>query len=107
MILCSLGPEASVHQSQLYRKVSMKVGVFEIIVSVNSLLGFGVSNVGLRGIWPFSMDSIAFIKPEIPAAGSECPILLLICSRLSQWTAILLVTTKFFGLKLTDPMIRG
>ncbi len=44
-----------------------------------SLLGLGASNVGLRGIKPFSMESIAFNSPDRPAAGSECPILLLTC----------------------------
>ena len=35
-------------------------------------------NVGLPGMMPFSIDMIAFMSPEIPAAGSECPTLLLI-----------------------------
>lgn len=33
--------------------------------------------VGLPGIAPFSMDMTAFISLDKPAAGSECPILLL------------------------------
>ena len=43
------------------------------------LLGFGVSNVGFPGMKPFSIANIAFSNPEMPAAGSECPTLLLIC----------------------------
>lgn len=42
------------------------------------LSGFGVSNVGLPGMMPFSRARTALISPEIPAAGSEWPILLLI-----------------------------
>jgi hypothetical protein len=42
------------------------------------LLGFGVTNVGLPGMKPFSMERIALSRPEIPAAGSECPTLLFI-----------------------------
>jgi len=41
-------------------------------------LGFGVMKVGLPGMVPFSIARIALIIPEIPAAGSECPRLLLI-----------------------------
>lgn len=42
------------------------------------LLGFGVIKVGLPGMMPFSIARTAFSTPEIPAAGSEWPMLLLI-----------------------------
>lgn len=42
------------------------------------LLGLGFKKVGFPGITPFSIAKIILINPEIPAAGSECPILLLI-----------------------------
>jgi len=45
----------------------------------DELLGFGVTNVGLPGMKPFSMERMALSRPEMPAAGSECPTLLLIC----------------------------
>lgn len=45
------------------------------------LFGFGVSNVGLPGMNPFSIARIAFSSPEMPAAGSECPMLLLIYNK--------------------------
>jgi len=48
------------------------------VVFINLLLGFGVMKVGLPGMVPFSIARIALIIPEIPAAGSECPRLLLI-----------------------------
>lgn len=35
------------------------------------LSGFGVENVGLPGITPFSMAIMVLIIPEIPDAGSE------------------------------------
>ena len=41
------------------------------------LLGLGVSNVGLPGMIPCSSARIVFRSPEIPAPGSECPMLLL------------------------------
>lgn len=43
------------------------------------LFGLGVMKVGVPGITPCSMVRIALRSPERPAAGSECPILLLIC----------------------------
>ena len=45
---------------------------------VDLLFGFGTLNVGFPGIILFSKDSTVFIRPDMPAAGSECPILLLI-----------------------------
>lgn len=45
---------------------------------MDMLSGFGISNVGLPGMNPFSIARIAFSSPEMPAAGSECPTLLLI-----------------------------
>ena len=73
-----------------------------------SLLGLGVLNVGLRGINPFSMESIAFSSPEIPAAGSECPILLLIYN-LTKLAERSPPSFQYFFLdrKLTDPIIKG
>ena len=35
-------------------------------------------NVGIPGIRPRSMAMMTLISPELPAAGSECPMLLLI-----------------------------
>lgn len=42
------------------------------------LLGLGLINVGLPGITPRSIAKAILIKPEMPAAGSEWPMLLLI-----------------------------
>ena len=47
---------------------------------MHSLFGLGVTNVGVPGMIPLSMERIVFSRPEIPAAGSECPMLLLTCS---------------------------
>jgi len=42
----------------------------------------GVRKVGFPGIVAFSMARRAFKRPDMPAAGSECPILLLICNKI-------------------------
>ena len=42
------------------------------------LVGLGLMNVGVPGITPRSIAMMTFINPELPAAGSECPVLLLI-----------------------------
>lgn len=44
----------------------------------NLLFGLGFSKVGLPGMTPFSMAMTAFMSPDIPAAGSAWPTLLLI-----------------------------
>jgi hypothetical protein len=46
---------------------------------MHSLFGLGVMNVGVPGMMPFSMERMVLTRPEMPAAGSECPMLLLIC----------------------------
>lgn len=46
--------------------------------TLKSSLGLGSMKVGLPGIIPFSSARMVFNKPEMPAAGSECPILLFI-----------------------------
>lgn len=48
-------------------------------------------NVGLPGMKPFSMERMALSRPEIPAAGSECPMLLLICREewISKFTILI------------------
>lgn len=48
------------------------------LVACYILLGLGVSNVGLPGMSPVSKIMMAFIKPDKPAAVSECPMLLFI-----------------------------
>lgn len=48
------------------------------------MLGFGWTKVGFPGMMPLSTAKTAFIRPDSPAAGSECPILLLIC----HWTSV-------------------
>ena len=45
----------------------------------HSLFGLGVTKVGFPGMTPCSMARTALIRPEMPAAGSEWPMLLLIC----------------------------
>ncbi len=45
------------------------------------LLGLGFKKVGLPGITPFSIARMILINPEMPAAGSERPMLLLIWIR--------------------------
>lgn len=48
------------------------------------LLGLGLTKVGVPGIKPFSIAKIALMRPELPAAGSEWPILLLIYRELAM-----------------------
>ena len=55
---------------------------------MDSLFGLGVMKVGVPGITPCSMVRIALRRPERPAAGSECPILLL------TYPGIRLINTK-------------
>lgn len=47
-------------------------------VNEDILLGLGLIKRGVPGMRPFSIDKMALINPELPAAGSEWPILLLI-----------------------------
>ena len=46
---------------------------------MHSLFGLGVMNVGVPGMMPFSIARIVLRRPDMPAAGSECPMLLLTC----------------------------
>ena len=64
-------------QNRLARRISL---VMMLIFVMDSLQGFGFLKVGFPGITPFSMASTTFIRPDNPAAGSECPMLLLIYS---------------------------
>lgn len=47
------------------------------------MLWFGWTKVGFPGMVPLSTAKIALIRPDSPAAGSECPILLLIYDQTS------------------------
>ena len=48
------------------------------LLPTKSILGLGLRNVGLPRMTLCSMDNTAFRSAELPAAGSEWPILLLI-----------------------------
>ncbi len=75
MVLSSLWHVRSRLESQLKGPSG---GISFLDFDFSLLLGFGVMKVGFPGISPFSIESTAFSNPEIPAAGSECPRLLLI-----------------------------
>ncbi len=48
-----------------------------ILDAWKSILGFGISKVGFPGMMPRSTANTVLSMPEIPAAGSEWPMLLL------------------------------
>lgn len=66
-------------------------------------------NVGVPGTMPCSIANTTFMSPESPAAGSECPILLLIYVFISKRTAMkhLLPPIMSEGVELTEPTTRG
>lgn len=58
---------------------------------------------------PFSIERMVLSRPEMPAAGSECPILLLICPAINQGSGMNDLNWSI-GLTLktvTEPIIRG
>ena len=77
---------------------------------LNTLLGLGFSNVGFPGMIPCSMAMTALTSPEMPAAGSACPTLLLIMGtvgRLRQHENEPAHAGQFARCTLTEPMMRG
>lgn len=75
---------------------------------MDSLLGLGVMKVGVPGMMPCSMERMVLRRPEIPAAGSEWPMLLLTCSEVSDYPSNFHVPeSNFSGERRTEPMIKG